>query len=100
MGPEGHLNCTAADTADRPETPPRAATLTRGLGHSSTAEYYEISSLAEARAYLAYPVLALPDGPQLGERPFEKRLLRRHEPFEIEGSVIPMLLPQPWHKTR
>jgi uncharacterized protein (DUF1810 family) len=33
----------------------------RGLGHSSKAEYYGISSLAEARAYLAQPVL----GPRL-----------------------------------
>jgi uncharacterized protein (DUF1810 family) len=33
----------------------------RGLGRSSTAEYYGISSLAEARAYLAHPVL----GPRL-----------------------------------
>jgi hypothetical protein len=29
----------------------------RGLGRSSMAEYYGISSLAEARAYLAHPVL-------------------------------------------
>src|SRR5215472_10708502 len=29
----------------------------RGLGRSSIAEYYGISSLAEARAYLAHPVL-------------------------------------------
>ena len=33
----------------------------RGLGHSSMAEYYGISSLAAARAYLAHPVL----GPRL-----------------------------------
>jgi uncharacterized protein (DUF1810 family) len=33
----------------------------RGLGHSSTAEFYGITSLAEARAYLAHPVL----GPRL-----------------------------------
>ena len=33
----------------------------RGLGRSSTADYYGISSLAEARAYLAHPVL----GPRL-----------------------------------
>jgi uncharacterized protein (DUF1810 family) len=33
----------------------------RGLGHSSMAEYYGIGSLAEARAYLAHPVL----GPRL-----------------------------------
>jgi len=33
----------------------------RGLGRSSNAEYYGISSLAEARAYLAHPVL----GPRL-----------------------------------
>ena len=32
-----------------------------GLGHSSTARYYAISSLGEARAYLAHPVL----GPRL-----------------------------------
>jgi uncharacterized protein (DUF1810 family) len=35
----------------------------RGLGRSPTAQYYGISSLAEARAYLAHPVL----GPRLGE---------------------------------
>ncbi|OYX72873.1 MAG: calpastatin [Rhizobiales bacterium 32-66-11] len=33
----------------------------RGLGHSPTAEFYGISSLAEARAYLAHPLL----GPRL-----------------------------------
>jgi uncharacterized protein (DUF1810 family) len=33
----------------------------RGLGHSAMAERYGISSLAEARAYLAHPVL----GPRL-----------------------------------
>src|SRR3954462_12945853 len=33
----------------------------RGLGHSSTAQFYGISSLEEARAYLAHPVL----GPRL-----------------------------------
>ena len=33
----------------------------RGLGRSSMAEYFSISSLAEARAYLAHPVL----GPRL-----------------------------------
>lgn len=30
-----------------------------GLGRSSTSRYYAISSLEEARAYLAHPVLAL-----------------------------------------
>jgi uncharacterized protein (DUF1810 family) len=30
----------------------------RGLGRSSMAEYYGIGSLAEARAYLAHPVLS------------------------------------------
>src|SRR5947209_20570638 len=30
----------------------------RGLGHSRIAEFYGISSLDEARAYLAHPVLA------------------------------------------
>jgi uncharacterized protein (DUF1810 family) len=34
-----------------------------GLGRSSTAQHYAISSLAEARAYLAHPVL----GPRLLE---------------------------------
>ena len=29
----------------------------RGLGHSATARFYGIGSLAEARAYLAHPVL-------------------------------------------
>jgi len=33
----------------------------RGLGHSSTAQFYVISSLDEARAYLAHPV----HGPRL-----------------------------------
>ena len=35
----------------------------RGLGHSSTAQYYAIGSLAEAEAYLKHPVL----GPRLVE---------------------------------
>jgi uncharacterized protein (DUF1810 family) len=35
----------------------------QGLGHSSTARYYAIGSLAEAAAYLAHPVL----GPRLRE---------------------------------
>jgi uncharacterized protein (DUF1810 family) len=35
----------------------------RGLGHSATAQHYGISSLDEARAYLAHPVL----GPRLHE---------------------------------
>ena len=34
-----------------------------GLGHSATARYYAVGSLAEARAYLAHPVL----GPRLVE---------------------------------
>ena len=33
-----------------------------GLGSSSMAEYYGIGSLAEARAYLAHPVLGLAHG--------------------------------------
>ena len=33
----------------------------RGLGHSSTAQFYGIGSLDEARAYLAHPIL----GPRL-----------------------------------
>ena len=37
--------------------------LLRGLGLSSTAQHYGIASLAEARAYLAHPVL----GPRLRE---------------------------------
>lgn len=43
----------------------------RGLGRSSTAQHYGISSLAEARAYLAHPVL----GPRLREC---ARLLATH----------------------
>ncbi len=35
----------------------------RGLGHSATAQHYGISSIEEARAYLAHPVL----GPRLRE---------------------------------
>jgi uncharacterized protein (DUF1810 family) len=35
----------------------------RGLGHSATAQHYGITSLDEARAYLAHPVL----GPRLRE---------------------------------
>ena len=35
----------------------------RGLGHSATAQHYGISSLDEARVYLAHPVL----GPRLRE---------------------------------
>ncbi len=34
-----------------------------GLGHSATARFYAIADIAEARAYLAHPLL----GPRLGE---------------------------------
>lgn len=49
----------------------------RGLGHSVTADFYGISSLDEARAYLAHPLLgprlkqatwAMLDAPQLALR--------------------------------
>jgi uncharacterized protein (DUF1810 family) len=56
----------------------------RGLGQSPTARFYGISSIDEARAYLAHPLL----GARLRECVAE--LLRwtgRRDPVEIFGSV-------------
>jgi uncharacterized protein (DUF1810 family) len=56
-----------------------------GLGHSSTAEYYAIESLAEARAYLAHPLL--------GERLRKcTRLV-----LEVEGRSLEQIFGWPDH---
>ncbi|CUH18776.1 hypothetical protein JSE7799_00451 [Jannaschia seosinensis] len=57
----------------------------RGLGRSETAQYYGIRDLAEARAYLADPVL----GARLAEA--AEALLRHDPPIErIVGEVDAM----------
>lgn len=54
------------------------------LGHSATARHYGIDSLAEARAYLAHPVL----GPRLRECAGLLRDLPARQPIsQILGSV-------------
>jgi len=55
----------------------------RGLGHSAMAHRYGISSLAEAQAYLAHPVL----GPRLIEC---TRLVNA-----VEGKTIEQIFPYP-----
>jgi uncharacterized protein (DUF1810 family) len=52
-----------------------------GLGHSSTAEYFAIRSLDEARAYLAHPVL----GPRLRECTALANAVRGRTATEIFG---------------
>jgi uncharacterized protein (DUF1810 family) len=54
----------------------------RGLGHSQTAQYYAIESLAEARAYLAHPVL----GPRLLEFTELVNMVEGRSVHEIFGS--------------
>lgn len=54
----------------------------RGLGHSETAELYAIQSVAEARAYLAHPVL----GSRLRECCQILLSLRTSSPLEVFGS--------------
>ncbi|ACB96372.1 DUF1810 domain-containing protein [Beijerinckia indica] len=55
----------------------------RGLGQSSTAEFYGISSLAEARAYLAHPLL----GPRL--------ILCTETVLALEGSPLHAIFGSP-----
>jgi uncharacterized protein (DUF1810 family) len=54
-----------------------------GLGFSSTAQHYAISGLAEARAYLAHPVL----GPRLVEAAKALLALPGDDPVAVLGSV-------------
>lgn len=54
----------------------------RGLGHSQTAQHYGIASLAEARAYLAHPVL----GPRLVECAEALLAVQARSAHEILGS--------------
>lgn len=55
----------------------------RGLGHSSTAAFYGLASLDEARAYLAHPVLA-------------HRLMRSTQAvMAIEGSSLLQIFGSP-----
>ena len=54
----------------------------RGLGHSATAQFYGIASLAEARAYLDHPVL----GPRLHACTKAVLQCRAHSLHDIFGS--------------
>ena len=54
----------------------------RGLGRSATAQHYSIGSLAEARAYLAHPVL----GPRLVECTELANRLEGRSAHQIFGS--------------
>jgi uncharacterized protein (DUF1810 family) len=54
----------------------------KGLGSSATAQMYAIRSLAEARAYLAHPLL----GPRLEEVTRLMLAARRHSLHDILGS--------------
>ena len=54
-----------------------------GLGRSSTAQHYAISGLAEARAYLAHPVL----GPRLVECARVLTGLGTADPVRVFGPV-------------
>lgn len=60
----------------------------RGLGRSPTAHYYGIASLAEARAYLAHPVL----GPRYLQCVNALQALGGSDPVSIFGSVDAMKL--------
>ena len=53
-----------------------------GLGHSATAQRYAIRSLAEARAYLAHPVL----GPRLTDCVNAALAVNGHTAYEMFGS--------------
>ena len=59
-----------------------------GLGLSSTARHYAIEDLAEARAYLAHPVL----GPRLIEATRAMLAHREQRPEAILGAVDAMKL--------
>ncbi len=54
-----------------------------GLGSSSMAQRYAIGSLAQARAYLAHPVL----GPRLRDCVAVLRDLGGHDPVQVVGLV-------------
>lgn len=54
-----------------------------GLGHSAMAQTYALSSVAEARAYLAHPVL----GPRLRECAQALADLRSTDPVEVLGPI-------------
>jgi uncharacterized protein (DUF1810 family) len=54
-----------------------------GLGRSSTAQHYAVSGLAEARAYLAHPVL----GPRLVTAARALTELPGTDPVRVLGSV-------------
>jgi uncharacterized protein (DUF1810 family) len=54
-----------------------------GLGRSQTAQHYAISGLAEARAYLAHPVL----GPRLVECAHALTTLPTSDPVQVLGAV-------------
>src|SRR3954454_10273989 len=54
-----------------------------GLGHSPMAQRYAVSGLAEARAYLAHPVL----GPRLVECAQALLALPGDDPVRVLGSV-------------
>ena len=54
-----------------------------GLGRSSTARFYAVSGLAEARAYLAHPVL----GPRLLACATALTELPGSDPVRVLGSV-------------
>lgn len=60
----------------------------RGLGHSPTAHYYGIASLAEASAYLDHPVL----GPRYLECVQALQALDGNNPVAIFGPVDSMKL--------
>ncbi|MGI9003615.1 MAG: DUF1810 domain-containing protein [Pseudonocardia sp.] len=60
----------------------------RGLGRSAMAQEFAISSLKEARAYLAHPVL----GPRLRECSAVLTLLRELSAVQIFGSTDAMKL--------
>ena len=60
----------------------------RGLGRSSTAHFYGIAGLAEARAYLAHPVL----GPRLLECAGAVLATQGRSAHEIFGSPDDMKL--------
>lgn len=60
----------------------------RGLGHSPTAHYYGIASLAEARAYLNHPIL----GPRYLECVKALQTLGDNDPVAVFGSVDAMKL--------
>ena len=59
-----------------------------GLGHSSTARHYAIEDLAEARAYLAHPLL----GPRLIEATHALLAHAGHAPEAILGAIDAMKL--------